>query len=34
MGTNFRGNEFWNPLGGQTLVMISRWYSRQQLAHH
>ena len=34
MGTNFRRNDFRNRLGGQTLVMIGRWYSRQQLAHH
>ena len=34
MGTNFRRNDFWNRLGGQTLVMIGRWYSRQQLANH
>ena len=34
IGKSFRRNDFWEFLSGQTLVMIGRWYSRQQLAHH
>ena len=34
MGTSFRCNDFWVRLGGQTLVMIGRWYSRQPLTNH
>ena len=34
MGTSFRHNDFWDHLGGQALVMIGRWYSRQPLANH
>ena len=34
MVTSFRRNDLWDRLGGQTLVMIGRWYSRQQLANY
>ena len=34
MGTSFRCNDFWDSLGGQTLVMIGRWYPRQPLTNH
>ena len=33
MGTSFRHNDFWDHLGGQALVMIGRWYSRQPLTN-
>ena len=32
MGTSFRCND--SCLGGQTLVLIGRWYSRQPLTNH
>ena len=31
MGTTFGRSGFWGRLGGQTVVMIGRWYSRQPL---
>ena len=31
MGTSFGRSDFWGSLGGQALVRIVRWYSRQQL---
>ena len=34
MGTSFRCNHFWDRLGGQALVMIGWWYSRQPLTNH
>ena len=34
MGTSFRHNDFWDRFGGQVLVMIGRWYSRQPLTNH
>ena len=34
MATNFTRNDFWDHLGGQALVMIGRWYSRQPLTNH
>ena len=34
MGTSFRRNHFWDRLGGQALVMIGWWYSRQPLTNH
>ena len=33
MGTSFRHHDFWDRLGGQALVMIGRWYSRQPLTN-
>ena len=34
MGTCFRRNDCRDCLGGQALVMIGRWYSRQPLTNH
>ena len=34
MGTSFRRNHFWDRLGGQAIVMIGWWYSRQPLTNH
>ena len=34
MGASFRHRDFWDRLGGQALVMIGRWYSRQPLTNH
>ena len=34
MGTSFQRNDFWDRFGGQVLVMIGRWYSRQPLTNH
>ena len=33
MGTSFLREDFWDRLGGQALVMIGRWYSRQTLTN-
>jgi len=33
MRLSFRRNDFWDHLGGQALVMIGRWYSRQPLTN-
>ena len=33
MGTSFWRSDFWDRLGGQALVMIGRWYSRQTLTN-
>ena len=32
MGTSFGRSAFWDRSGGQALVMIGRWFSRQLLA--
>ena len=34
MGTSFRCNDFRDRLGGQALLMIGGWYSRQPLTNH
>ena len=34
MGTSVGLNDFWDRLGGQALVIIGRWYSRQPLTNH
>ena len=34
MGTGLKRKDFWDSLGGQALVMIGRWYSRQPLTSH
>ena len=34
MGTSFWFNHFWDPLGGQAIVLIGWWYSRQPLTNH
>ena len=34
MGTSFACSDFWDCLGGQVLVLIGRWYSRQPLTNH
>jgi len=34
ISTSFRRNHFRDRLGGQALVMIGRWYSRQPLTNH
>ena len=34
MGTIFQCNDFLDRMGGQALVMIGRWYSRQPLTNH
>ena len=34
MGTSFVCRDFLDRLGGEALVMICRWYSRQQLTNH
>ena len=31
MGTSFGRSDFWDRSGGQALVMIGRWFSRQLL---
>ena len=31
MGTSFGHSDFWDHFGGQALVMIGGWYSRQPL---
>ena len=31
---SFGSSEFWDSLGGQVLVMIGPWYSRQPLTNH
>ena len=33
MGTSFLREDFWDRVGGQALVMIGRWYSRQTLTN-
>ena len=33
MGTSFGRSAFWDRSGGQALVMIGRWFSRQLLAN-
>ena len=34
MSTSFRRNHFWDCLGGQAIVKIGWWYSRQPLTNH
>ena len=34
MGTSFGCSDFWDCLGGQALVMIGQWHSRQPLTNH
>ena len=34
MDTRFRRSNVWDRLGGQAVVMIGRWYSRQPLTNH
>ena len=34
MGTSFRCSDFSDRLGGQALVVIGRWHSRQPLTNH
>ena len=34
MGTNSGRSDFWDRLGGQALVMIGRWYSKESLTDH
>jgi len=31
MGTSFGCSDFWDPLGGQALVMIVQWYPKATL---
>ena len=33
MGKSFGHSDFWHHFGGQALVMIGRWYSRQPLTN-
>ena len=33
MGTSFGRSAFWDRSGGQALVMIGRWFSRQPSAN-
>ena len=33
-GSSFGCSDFWDGLGGQALVMIGRWYSRQTSTNH
>ena len=33
MGTSFGRSDFWDRSGGQALVMIGRWFSRQPLTN-
>ena len=34
MGTSFGCSDFWECLGGQALVMIGQWHSRQPLTNN